>query len=66
MNTPWQVNTACCTKGCPSGFSNASCDVVCATAFVPFYDDCKSVIDVVFDHHSTDTTRDGHATLFAA
>ena len=35
-------------------------------AYVPFYDACKKVLDVLGDVHGQDTRRDGNASEFAA
>ena len=62
------VNTACCAAGdgaCTS-LASTKCDAICAVAYVPFYDACKKVLDVLGDVHGQDTRRDGNASEFAA
>ena len=36
----------------------------CAEEFVPLFNDCKSLVNTVFDVHSSDAIRDGNASAF--
>ena len=62
------MDAACCSKAassCQKALPH-TCSLGCATAFVPFFKDCKRTISIVFDVHSADTTIDHKATQFAA
>ena len=62
------VNAACCGAGngaCAS-LASTKCDATCAVTYVPFYDKCKTLLNVLGDVHGRDTHRDGNASEFAA
>ena len=66
------MNNACCADSnqsaspCSSdpSASAGTCSATCSLTYVPFYERCHSLLNVLGDVYGTDQRRDGNASAF--